>query len=754
MKNIYWVGPRESDIDEIESIFAGSITIFGSNRGNNISYCHSNTNRINHNERNIDCDNFFKTQLENLISKDNSAKLLFYNPLSAYEYGDIVKAHSICINKYDLLEQLADKTRCRIIFKDIVNVIPFVTLDGRDCTYNNIKNYFSSEDFIIQDAFSSGGDGTTVVRAYDNLDFVQLNKRYLVSPYIKDGLSVNVHIVISSGNILFFAPSVQIVNEIQRKILYFGADFICYTSVDSKMQSEIKNTSLTIGKKLQLEGYRGVLGIDFLVKDSTLYFIEINPRFQASTQLLNKGIRIRVQTSLQELHIASFNSHSLGEIDEIEIPFSNYNFTTNNVQSDRLIKVINSSEIIGIQQDGFEVENALTSNKNSYLFRCIFNTNIGSIFQGKFYLHPNIYTEDITYFIQPTNNDYKPNVKIALLNHGVNFTPKAFEYAKKQGTIRDAVFDAIDIKIFDALYVNVPISCRFCSFSPFTIDFQNENFVLLYNTNFISKIEISFMPEQLINKKTISGVPYEDIINIANDRIRINPAPICIFKKMDIACKFCNLPIQNSLYNIDDIKEVIDYCLKNVSFRHFLIGGGTYSIQGGWDIIIEIASYIRLKCNKNIYLMSIPPTTPEILDNLYDAGITEVAFNLEIFNRDYAIQVMPGKGRIGIENYFSVFNEAVKIWGKKGNVRSLLIYGFDSLDTFLAGIEKLCQNGVEPIISIFRPLKNTPMENFNPPSTTELFYLYRSCQDIVRKYSLILGPDCVECQNNTLSYTE
>lgn len=754
MKNIYWVGPRESDIDEIESIFAGSITIFGSNEGNNISYCHSNADRINHNERNIDCDNFFRTQLENLISKDNSIRFLFYNPSLAYEYGNIVKTHSVCINKYELLEQLTDKTRCRVIFKDIVNVIPFVTLFGKDCTYNNIKNYFASEDFIIQDAFSSGGDGTTVVRISDNLDFIKANKRYLVSPYIKDGLSVNVHIVIGSDNILFFAPSVQIVNEIQRKILYFGADFICYTSVDSKMQSEIKNASLTIGKKLQFEGYRGVLGIDFLVKDNILYFIEINPRFQASTQLLNKGIRARVQTSLQELQLAAFNSYSLEEIDEIEIPFSNYNFTTSNIQRDRLIKVINSPEIIGIQQDGFEVENDLTSTKNIYLFRCIFSTNISSIFQGKFQLHPNIYTEDITPFLQPANNDYKPNVKIALLNHGVNFTLKAFEYTKKQGIIRDAVFDAIDIKIFDALYVNVPISCRFCSFSPFTIDFQNENLVLLYNADFISKIEISFMPEQLINKKTISGVPYEDIINIANDRIRINPAPICIFKKMDIACKFCNLPIQNSLYDIDDIKEVIDYCLKNVSFRHFLIGGGTYSLQGGWDVIIEIAFYIHLKCNKNIYLMSIPPSTPEILDNLYNAGITEVAFNLEIFNRDYAIQVMPGKGRIEIENYFSIFDKAVKIWGKKGNVRSLLIYGFDPLDTFLAGIEKLCKNGVEPIISIFRPLKNTPMENFNPPSTTELFYLYRSCQDIVHKYSLILGPDCVECQNNTLSYTE
>lgn len=754
MKNIYWVGPRESDIDDIESIFAGSVTIFGSNKGNNISYCHSNKDRINHNNRNIDCDNFFKTELEKLTKNNDSVEFLFYNPALAYEYGSMVKEHTICINNYELLDQLNDKTRCRVILQDAVNVIPFVTLDGKDCTYNNIKKYFSSKEFIMQDAFSSGGEGTTIIRGFDNLDFIKPDKRYLVSPYIKDSLSVNVHIIIGAANILFFPPSIQIVNEIQGKILYFGADFISYKFVNQKMQSEIKNAAITIGEKLQLRGYRGVLGIDFLIKNNILYFIEINPRFQASTQLLNKGIKTKNKISFHEMNIAAFKSSYLEEIEKIEIPFSNYNFTTGNVQSDRLIKIINSSEIICIQQDGFKVENELPLGKNIYLFRCIFNKNITSIFHNKLNLHPNIYTEDITSFIRPNTNTYKPNVKIALLNHGITFTHKALEYAKKQGKIREAVFDAIDIKIFDTVYVNVPFSCKFCSFSPFSIDLQNETFVLLYNAEFISKIEISFMPEQLINKKTSSGVPYENIINIANDRIRINPAPVCIFKKMNIACKFCNLPIQNSLYDISDIKEVIDYCLENVSFKHFLIGGGTYSIQGGWEVIIEIASYIHSKCNKKIYLMSIPPSNLDILHNLYNAGISEVAFNLEIFNRDYAIKLMPGKGKISKENYIYTFKEAVKIWGKKGNVRSLLIYGFDPLNIFLEGIETLCKNGVEPIISIFRPLKDTPLENLNPPSTIELFSLYQSCQEIVHKYSLILGPDCIECQNNTLSYTE
>lgn len=754
MEKIYWVGPRESDIQDIESLFAGSITTYGSNCGNNKSYCQSNTNRINHNMHNNDCDNFIQVQLKRLIYEDDSVRFLFYNPYFSYDFDMEIAEHSICVNDYDLLTQLHDKTRCRVMFQQTIKTIPFVSLSGMECTYNHIRDYFASEEFVIQEAFSSGGEGTIHIRKSDIFDFVEPRKRYLVSPYIKNGISINAHIVISANNICFFTPSIQIVKEIEGRILYFGADYICYTSIERKIQNKVKDSSILIGQKLQAEGYRGVLGIDFILKDNDLYFMEVNPRFQASSQLLNKALKSMYQTSLPELHMLAFMKPYLENIGEFPVPFSNYVFTTSNIHANRIPKIKKSSEVTVLQKDGFEVDQMLPIQENIYLFRCIFDTNISSIINNKLLIHPNLNTEDITPYIQPDYEMYKPNIKIALLNHGVTLTAQALEYAQKRGTIREAVFDAIDIVIFESLYVNVPFNCKFCTFSPFTIDIVNEQFILLYNGSFISDVEISFVPETLLNKKTTSGVPFDHMLNLANDRIRINPAPVCIFKKQNIACKFCNLPIQNSSYNIEDIKEAIDYCLDNVLFNHFLIGGGTYSMQGGWNIIIEIAKYIRSKSNKKIYLMSIPPQSQDVLTDLYNAGITEVAFNMEMFNRIRALQLMPGKGQITEETYFAAFDKAVELWGSTGNVRSLLIYGFDTMNDFLRGIEKLCEKGIEPIISVFRPLKGTPLENLNPPSTVELFSLYHKCQKITHKYSLILGPDCIECQNNTLSYTE
>lgn len=754
MEKIYWVGPQESDIQDIESIFSGSVTIYGSNCRNNKSYCQSNAERINHNLHNDNCDSFIQEQLKKLIRQDESVRFLFYNPFLVYDFVPEIAEHSICINDCELLTQLHDKTRCRIMLQQTVKTIPFVSLSGMECTYNHIRDYFTSEEFVIQEAFSSGGEGTIHIGKTDRFDFIESQKQYLVSPYIKNGISINTHIVISEDNICFFPPSVQIVKEIKDRILYFGADYICYASIEQKIQDNVKRSSLLIGQKVQAEGYRGILGIDFLLKDKDLYFMEVNPRFQASSQLLNKSLRYTFQTSLQELHMLAFMQPHLEDINEFSVPFSNYVFTASNIHANRISKIRNSSEVFALQKDGYEFSQNMPAQKNCYLFRCIFDTNISSISNNKLLTHPNLYTEDITPYIQMDYEMYKPYIKIALLNHGVTLTLQALAHARQRGTIRDAVFDAIDIILFESLYVNVPFNCKFCSFSPFTIDIANEKFVLLYNGSYVSDVEISFVPKTLQNKKTNSGIPFDCMLNLANDRIRINPAPVCIFKEQNIACKFCNLPIQNSSYGIEDIKEAIDYCLKNVMFNHFLIGGGTYSKQGGWDIIIEIVRYIRSKSDKKIYLMSIPPQTTEVLIDLYTSGITEVAFNMEMFDRVLALQIMPGKGKITEETYFSAFDKAVELWGNTGNVRSLLIYGFDLWDDFLKGIEKLCKKGIEPIISVFRPLKGTPLENLNPPSTLELFCLYQKCQSIAHKYSLVLGPDCIECQNNTLSYTE
>lgn len=754
MNNIYWVGPRQSDIEDIENLFVGSITIYGKNQNGNIAYC-SNRKRINHNIENALTEEFFRNTLENILQHDKHAKFLFYNQEYAYKYGKNVFDHSICVNCIDILELLNDKARCRYLLSNIVDVIPHVIIKGKDCNYLKFQQLFSHQEFILQKINSAGGDGTYHIAS--EFDFHKMGKfdfynEYMLSPYFKDGLSLNIHIIVSDNEVLLLPASLQIICEIQCQMLYSGADFICYQSLDDNIKKCVTTESEQIGYFLQKKGYRGVLGIDYLYYENKLYFMELNARFQASSELINKALIATKQMSVQELNIRAFENTASLKINAVKVNYSNFAYTTNNISRSRINKILTSSEVCQLQLDGYSVDGSFADEKNIYLFRSIFARNICTIWGDKAILHPNIYTGNLSNLLKFDLKHFQAYIKFALLNHGVTLTTEATSYVQKYGTIKEAVFDAIDITIFKQLKVNVPIACKFNSLSPFTITVIDGLLVLIYEEKILSDVSIDIIPNCLINKKTSSGVPYECIINIATDRIRINPAPICIFKRTGLACHFCNLPEQNEYYNINDIKEVLDYCLENVEFRHFLIGGGTYSLEGGWNIIIEISQYIRNKCEKDIYLMSIPPLDITILDKLKNAGITEIAFNIEIFNPLLRQKLMPGKGRIPLEQYFTAFKHAVKLWGTTGKVRSLLIYGLDDDDHFLFGINKLCALGVEPIISIFRPLSGTLLENENPPDTSNIFSIYEKCRYITENYSLILGPDCAECQNNTLSF--
>ena len=104
---------------------------------------------------------------------------------------------------------------------------------------------------------------------------------------------------------------------------------------------------------------------------------------------------------------------------------------------------------------------------------------------------------------------------------------------------------------------------------------------------------------------------------------------------------------------------------------------------------------------------------------------------------------MPGKSCITIDKYLSVLENAVKIWGNAGAVRSIFILGLEPKESLLEGIEQICKLGVSPILSILKPIPNTRLEHMISFRNKEIIAL---CE----KYHVTLGPQCHYCEDNTL----
>lgn len=765
---LYWVGPRDSDISYTGDMFDGAITLFGDELYKNSSaYCKNYHSRVNHNIIDADQDNFTITEIMNRITEDHDAEFIFYNPNIVYKIKKLteVRNHILCLNDVGLMEQLNNKIIFRKVFESLVNMLDCKIMTAEQCQYENLKEIFKITDqeakFVVQAPVASGGYGTFILNSSNGHEIqneIIPGGEYLVSKFLSRSISVNAHIIIFENDILFTPCSVQIMKESNNRLFYRGADFITYKKIPEYSRKMFEKELFVVGKKMRQMGYRGICGIDGMITEDEVYILEVNNRFQASTPLINLSLSKVGLPPLHKLNCWAFEGKSVSKsfidiIPNLEVPYSNYIFTSGDVNFhlqhfyERVHASRSNKYIEDIVEDGYS--SSQPSEKDAYQYKVIFNTNITGINgNGGITIHNNI---------EEPSKDFYPKVekravlymKVALLNQGIWFTPEAVKYLEENGGIRSGTNCSVDI-IIEEIVVNCPVNNKFTDFSPFSVDIKNGKVALFYYSSFLKYIKIN--PVDIYSmKKTKNGITFDAIANMSSDRLRLHHTDACVFKREGKGCAFCDIRMGKENIMLEDIYEVIDFYLENTEFEHFLVGGQSDISSKEYLYIINTIKYIRERSDKKIYVMCLPPQDMRVVKELYDAGATEIAFNIEVFNRSLAAEIMPGKGKLPLRQYIEALQEGVAIWGKNGDVRSIILVGLDNDKTFFQGIELLAQNYVQPILSVFRPLPETEMFDSIPPSNEYLIDVYHKAESICANYGMKLGPACVKCQNNTLS---
>lgn len=752
MEHLYWIGVRKSDLLSVDELYKGCITFFGDGKNRNIALFNTGRARKNHNINIPIFDEFNRESILEILNNDPEAKFMFYNPVYAYLLEEELRKKVICLNDIEILNILDNKILCKLWLKNEVQLFESKQFLGMEIDLKKLDSIFgNSQNYLIQSSVSSGGTGTYILNPQNQKilkDKLCPHNLYTVTPYYRDATSFNIHCVIYSNSFQLYPISVQILKEEHGNLLYKGCDFIAANVLDSKLKTELEMQAANICQKLCNINYRGVCGIDFILIDGKIYFCEINPRFQASTLVLNYALKQNNLISINEANLFAFKDrYQVSEtLIKIDIPYSLYVYEKNAEYEDFHKNIFNiyfqKHPEFKILKDGYCSDSI--ADEGTYLFRSIFPHSLVDISNGKTHI-----TELLSGY--SLKNPVNPVLlKIMLINFGVNILPEADKFIKNKGKLREGNFSAIDILLGNDLVINCPYKINHTEYSPFYINFHDQHLVLYYFDHEITEVDIYF-ESNLNQKKTLSGIPYRSVAFLATDRLRINYNPVCYYKQTNKACQFCNLPVANCSYNFSDITEITEDFLKNENFRHILLGGGSSQPRGNFSEILKLASYLRSKTDMPIYLMSIPPYNLEIIEQFYKVGITEVAFNIEIFDNAIAQKYMPGKGLIPRNHYFDALKKAVSLWGKSGNVRSMVIAGLEPDESLLSGIEKLCQIGVQPMVSIFRPMDGTPLQDRVPLPSVHLFELYAKIKALCFKYEQTLGPTCIYCQNNTLS---
>lgn len=758
MKHIYWVGIKESEIQMCSHLFEGSITFIGSGKCGNISFSASHDYIINYNEDSLELDNFMRESLHTIIEKVPDVSFLCYTASYIYSLEDPeISSHIICGNNRDTLRLLRNKMNCRLWLNKYVPVLPTVILTGSECLYEDLQSFFPDENIFTLQGCTGAGGIDTFVMTFDTQKYIQdrlsNNCIYLVSPYQTKSYSVNIHVLFAQNDYYITPGSIQIVEFQDGRLIYRGADFIEYRNIPLEIQNKIIESTKIIAEKVQLLSYNGVLGIDYLICGSKVYFLEINPRFQSSTSLLNLALKENGLKSIQEMLLEIFYKKTTWDkniLMNINVNYSNYiiDYESEKYNYSAYLKNIKCfPEIAKLVIDGYR--DNMMCQRGASIFSVIFEKNIISLNPNGTY---NIYDNIRPFPLKEVHIDCEDDckwLKFAIMNQGVCF----LEAARKQIVLfQKGVYSSLDIYITENFIINAPTEIPFHELSPFKIDSSNNQLTLFYGEKFITNISIC-KRKDYCDQETTNGINFRHISFIATDRLRIHHSPNCLFQSQGTGCKFCDISGNSVFFGEKDIKEVIDWHLSHSEFRHILIGGASGNYPKEYMQILKIVKYIRENSDKEIYLMTLPPVESSELDQYHAAGVNEVAFNIEIFDRNYARKIMPGKGQISLENYQNALLHSVKLWGNTGNVRSLLIYGLEPDSSFLDGVEWLAMNGIQPIISPLRALNGTHYENIVPPTTQNLIDIYNKASEICNKYHLHLGPDCIYCQNNTLSFT-
>ena len=351
--------------------------------------------------------------------------------------------------------------------------------------------------------------------------------------------------------------------------------------------------------------------------------------------------------------------------------------------------------------------------------------------------------------------------KLRLMTEGVSITRAAAHVLSLHETNRPltladyATTSGVTLQLDPDIWVNAPILAynpNFVSSAPsFTLDVEGHSDLVVRNHEIVLPVKPLPVPDYY-NERNSSDEFYTSYAITHADRVRISPIEGC-----GMVCTFCDVPYKAKYRRrrIDGLIDAIGRALADDALpaRHVLISGGTPRAEDNDFLKTVYLTVATTFSELEVDIMMVP--TPGLLDLpvIYDAGIHGLALNLEIFNPEIAKRVMRAKHDLGLPYFLSFIEDAVVQFGP-GRVRSLLVAGLEPLEDTLKGVEELAKRGCDPVLSPFRPDPATPLRNQPVPSAAFLTRLYLESLEIVARYNVKLGPRCIPCQHNTLTFPD
>ncbi len=353
-------------------------------------------------------------------------------------------------------------------------------------------------------------------------------------------------------------------------------------------------------------------------------------------------------------------------------------------------------------------------------------------------------------------------IKFEILASGLKVSDQAWQFVvRAKGPIRtrSGASGGLDIVLPHHIHVNSPVSERFVSQSQLLLDVDDGGLVIKRGQQTLCEAKLQPVPKYYA-LTTSDDVPMVKIGQLCSgDRFCYGmTGPYCYFWKRERRCKFCSIGLNKdrdaSRKTIVQMLEALAEAVNDPALpaKHVLIGGGTPDGEDmGAVLASELCRAIKRRFDISCYVMICAPLKNEYIDMLQDAGADELGMNIEFYSDAAWERMIPGKHRyIGKRRYLEALEYSVSVFGPV-NTRSLMIVGLEAPEYTIEGAEKLASMGVMPILSPFRPLNGTDLEDQRGFDHLTYWDIYVEIHQRASRYGIPTGPTCIPCQNNTLA---
>jgi radical SAM protein (TIGR04043 family) len=241
---------------------------------------------------------------------------------------------------------------------------------------------------------------------------------------------------------------------------------------------------------------------------------------------------------------------------------------------------------------------------------------------------------------------------------------------------------------------------------------------------------------------TADGVPYNQIAVLhGTDVLATTIVQTCIrWNNDDDRCRFCGIGI--SLRNKatvpvktpDQLAEVAAAAVRLDGVKHFVMTMGTLNEHDkGARYMARCVRGVKAAVDLPIEVQFEPPDDLEVLAEVKAAGADSIGIHLEAFDQAVRERILPGKARTSVDYYFAAFRRAVELFGE-GQVSSYIIVGLgESVESIIAGSQRLVDIGVFPFIVPLRPILGTEMQDVPAPSPQTMTNIYEAVTEMLER---------------------